>query len=555
MDDISSEPTVMSLDLLREITNDFSEEREIGRGSFGKVYLGEHQDGKKIAVKKLYDMPGLDDMQFQNEFKTLTGLRHKNIVRLVGYCRNIQEVPVKHEGRLVLAEKTHRALCLEYMSNGSLDKYLSDECDKYDWHKGYRIIKGICQGLRYLHNELKPPIYHLDLKPANVLLDENMVPRIADFGMSRLFRDELTQATKSSFGTIGYLPPEYIKNNLVSNKFDIFSLGVIMIKIMAGRTGYFNSGEMSSQEFTNLVQEKWTNRLLERSNRRSAYSEQIKICIEIGLSCVQEDRHKRPTIQDIVVRLQETETKCTYAARVDWLLIFQEANRNACPQEIYHGTTFNQDIVATTQSNYFKQNPGPREERLDDDSQFYRNDKQEYSVTGDSLPGIEGFRIVGDPKPGFTIRACGFLTNGTTHCNFQWVRCLEDGTRQPIEGATMDNYVVTADDVDSLLGVDCTPMDDYGRQGDLVMKFANSKNDITCDIAPLGEVAFKNAEFAARILLHGRRRLCLLPPPRLRLPPRSHPVVGLSVPEQGQQHSASSRLASSSLGLPFRAYV
>jgi hypothetical protein len=101
---------------------------------------------------------------------------------------------------------------------------------------------------------------------------------------------------------------------------------------MAGRAGYFNSAEMSSQEFTNIVHENWMNRLLETSNRRAAYSRQVKICIEIGLSCVQEDRHKRPTIQDIIDRLNETETECTYAARKDWLLIFQEANRNTCPQ-------------------------------------------------------------------------------------------------------------------------------------------------------------------------------------------------------------------------------
>ncbi|KAM0867273.1 hypothetical protein ACQ4PT_042097 [Festuca glaucescens] len=323
MDDPSLEPKIMSLDLLREITNSFSEERKLGSGSFGKVYLGVHQDGKKIAVKILYDMPGLDDKQFQNEFKTLTVLRHKNIVRLVGYCYDIQEVQVKHEGKLVLAEKTHRALCLEYMSNGSLDEYLSDECDKYDWHTAYGIIKGICQGLKYLHNEINPPIYHLDLKPANILLDENMVPRIADFGISRLFGDERTRATKSSLGTIGYLPPEYICNNLISSKFDIFSLGVVIIKIMAGRSGYFNRAQISSQEFTNIVQENWTNRLYDTSNLMKAYSKQVKTCIEIGLSCVQGDRHRRPTVQDIVNRLNVTETECTYAARMDWLLIYQ----------------------------------------------------------------------------------------------------------------------------------------------------------------------------------------------------------------------------------------
>ncbi|KAM0841873.1 hypothetical protein ACQ4PT_058749 [Festuca glaucescens] len=169
-----------------------------------------------------------------------------------------------------------------------------------------------------------------------------------------------------------------------------------------------------------------------------------------------------------------------------------EPNRNTFPQyaqdsndrhaeQMYHGSTFNQDIVTATPSNYFQENAGPREARLDDDSQFYRNDNQEYSADGDPLPGIEGFQIVGDPRPGSNLTACGFPTNGTTLCNFQWVRYLEDGTRQSIEGATMYDYVVTADDVGTLLAVDCTPMDDNGRQGDLVRKFANDENKISCD--------------------------------------------------------------------------
>jgi len=318
MSDASMEPTVMPLDLLREITNGFSEEQIIGSGSSGKVYWGDH--GKKIAVKNFYDMIGLDDKQFRNEIKNLTRLRHKNIVRLVGYCHDTQKVQVEHGGKLAFAEKTYKVLCLEYLSNGSLDNYLTDECDRYDWHTGYGIIKGICQGLKYLHHELDPPIYHLDLKPANVLLDENMVPRIADFGMARLCGDEHMRAGKNSYGTLGYLPPEFIRSNLVSNKFDIFSLGVIILKIMAGHAGYLDIAEMPSYEFIYLVQTNWTNRLLEIFNLRRAYSEQVRICIEIGLSCVQEDPYKRPTIQDIVNMLEETETKCTDAAKKDLML-------------------------------------------------------------------------------------------------------------------------------------------------------------------------------------------------------------------------------------------
>ncbi|PKA60023.1 hypothetical protein AXF42_Ash009707 [Apostasia shenzhenica] len=98
-----------------------------------------------------------------------------------------------------------------------------------------------------------------------------------------------------------------------------------------------------------------------------------------------------------------------------------------------------------------------------------------------SLPGIEGFQIIGEAKPGCTLRACGYPSNGTSLCVFQWVRHLDNGTRQSIEGATVPDYVVTADDVDTFLAVDCIPMDDSGRQGELVSLFANNQNKITCD--------------------------------------------------------------------------
>lgn len=102
-------------------------------------------------------------------------------------------------------------------------------------------------------------------------------------------------------------------------------------------------------------------------------------------------------------------------------------------------------------------------------------------AVGATFPSIEGFQIIGEAKPGCTLRACGYPTNGTSLCIFQWVRHLENGTRQSIEGATVPDYIVTADDVDTFLAVDCIPMDDSGRQGELVSLFANNQNKITCD--------------------------------------------------------------------------
>ncbi|XP_044453845.1 receptor-like serine/threonine-protein kinase ALE2 isoform X2 [Triticum aestivum] len=303
----SVSPKLMSFYLLENITNGFSEDRKLGAGSYGKVYMGEYEDGEAIAVKLLHYTPGLDDEQFEKEYRNLASLQHNNIVRLLGYAHETQRECLPYNGKMVFAEMTKRALCFEYMPNGSLDKFLSDESSGLDWCTRYSIIKGICEGIQYLHGELDSPMYHLDLKPANVLLDENMVPKVADFGLSRLFGGELTQMTKSAIGTPGYVPPEYIDAAIISIKFDIFSLGVVIIKIMTGPTGYFRTAEMSCEQFIELVHENWNNRLHTTSLYKS-YSEQAKRCIEIALRCVDADRHKRPSMGVIMDQLNETET-------------------------------------------------------------------------------------------------------------------------------------------------------------------------------------------------------------------------------------------------------
>ncbi|XP_051186594.1 protein NLP7 isoform X2 [Lolium perenne] len=309
MDNVSVAPRLLSLQLLKEITNNFSKDRIVGVGSYGKVYKGEHTNGELIAVKVLHPIPGLDDEQFEKEYHNLASLEHKNIVRLVGYCHETQREFLPHNGKVVLAELTQRALCFEFMQNGSLASFLNDESNGHDWCTRYAIIKGICQGLKYLHEELDTPMSHLDLKPANVLLDEQMVPKITDFGLSRLFTGESSQITKSAIGTHGYVPPEYIDAAIISIKFDIYSLGVVIIKILAGPTGYFRSAEMSSQEFIELVHANWKNKL----EKTSAYmldqhSIPVKKCTEIALSCMNADRHKRPSIGVIINMLNEMET-------------------------------------------------------------------------------------------------------------------------------------------------------------------------------------------------------------------------------------------------------
>ncbi|XP_051206699.1 cysteine-rich receptor-like protein kinase 40 isoform X3 [Lolium perenne] len=299
-------PKPVTLHLLEELTNNFSPDRKLGGGTYGDVYLGEHKNGEKIAVKVLKEGLDLNDEEFQKEYHNLANLHHKNVVRLVGYCHETKREFVPYKDGMILSYKIKRMLCFDYMHKGSLGCFIYDEFNDRNWCTRYAIIKGICEGLEYLHEKLKPPMYHLDLKPANVLLDENMSAKIADFGVSRLFLEEKTRKTNSALGTLGYIPPEYINEGLISIKFDIFSLGVVIIKIMTGREGYFRIAEMSSQQFIELVHMDWMNRLQPISVH--VYSVQVRRCIEIALSCVEADRHKRPSIGLIVSALNKTES-------------------------------------------------------------------------------------------------------------------------------------------------------------------------------------------------------------------------------------------------------
>ncbi|CAO2206029.1 unnamed protein product [Urochloa humidicola] len=304
------EPTFIEYQELKAITDNFDEKRKLGEGGYGTVYWGFRENGDEIAVKVLRDNVVLDDNLFQNEFGNLTKLKHDNIVQLVGFCYESKGDIITHEGKKVVAERQHRALCFEYMHNGSLRKHISDKCDSLNWHTSYKIIKGTCEGLKYLHGGSKP-IYHLDLKPDNILLDKNMVAKLADFGLSKIFYDRQTKIVQNAIGTRGYMPPEFIEQNIVSDKNDIFSLGVIIIEIVLGPTAYskLKLMEMSSQELIDLAQEKWRRELQSTwsGSLLEEYCRQVKICTEISLECVNGDRRKRPPIAAVIKRLNEAE--------------------------------------------------------------------------------------------------------------------------------------------------------------------------------------------------------------------------------------------------------
>ncbi|CAN6221022.1 unnamed protein product [Urochloa humidicola] len=302
----------LPLRYLQDITNNFSEERELGRGAFGVVYKGVLRNGQVVAVKKLLFLPGMHDKHFENEVYHLTRLKHENIIRIIGYCYEIQHILIEHNGNYCFAEMPQRLLCLELLPKGSLEKHISDASRGLNWHNRYKIILGICHGLHHLHEEWHTgtPIIHLDLKPENIFLNDNMVPKIADFGLSRLFDPEQTRAyTRTLVGSLGYMAPEYLNKGIITIKADIFSLGVIIIQIIVGHKHYPDSTGTCSQDFIEHVLQNWRNRFKEVKHTSTEKDcEQIKRCIEIGLTCVQTDAAKRPTAKEIIVSLERCDT-------------------------------------------------------------------------------------------------------------------------------------------------------------------------------------------------------------------------------------------------------
>ncbi|EEE67325.1 hypothetical protein OsJ_24575 [Oryza sativa Japonica Group] len=292
---------IFDLPTLQIATDNFSNSNKLGEGGFGTVYRGKLGNGQKVAVKKLsqaqYTREGLN--QLHNELQLLAELQHKNFVRLLGFC--------SHQDEMMLV--------YEHIKNGSLDIFLFDtsRAKTLNWEQRYNIILGIAKGILYLHEDSSIRIIHRDLKANNILLDENMNPKIADFGLGRLLGGGHTQTkTATVVGTYGYMAPEYALFGKVSPKIDIFSFGVLVLEIVTGRR---NSGFDTTYNAVNLLTEVWNcwtkgTALQLADQSLDGYSDsKVLRCIHIGLLCVQESPIDRPSISSVILMLTRRRIK------------------------------------------------------------------------------------------------------------------------------------------------------------------------------------------------------------------------------------------------------
>ncbi|GLJ35620.1 hypothetical protein SUGI_0715940 [Cryptomeria japonica] len=273
--------------------------QEIGGGAFGKVYKGVLSDGRVIAVKKLDDLleqGGQHDgeKEFRTEMGIVGACHHKNLVQLYGFC----------------TEDSHRLLIYQYMCNGSLSNLLFKGTRDLDWELRVQISFGIARGILYLDEECAAPILHCDIKPQNILLDENYNAKIADFGMSKLIGAEQTRTFTMARGTIGYIAPEWQKNKAVTVKVDMYSFGVVLLEIICCRKMFDLHVPENEIVLCDWVYDCFKYgqllKLVEQQDCRGIEATQLERMVLVGLWCIQEDSYLRPTMKNVVQMLEGT---------------------------------------------------------------------------------------------------------------------------------------------------------------------------------------------------------------------------------------------------------
>lgn len=280
---------------VKKITKSFSE--KLGQGGYGTVYKGKLLSGHLIAAKVLSETKG-DGEDFINEVGAIGNTSHVNIVSLRGFC----------------VEGPKRALIYDFMPNGSLDKYLYSEKltrkTSLGWEKLFEIAVGIARGLEYLHRGCNTRIVHFDIKPHNILLDQDFCPKISDFGMAKLCLPKQSIISMSGArGTIGYIAPEMVSRTfgVVSSKSDVYSYGMMVLDMFGGKCRINTELDSSASEayFPESIYQHLDNTdYLAGYGVTSETEEVARKMMIVGFWCIQTMPRNRPTMTRVVEMLE-----------------------------------------------------------------------------------------------------------------------------------------------------------------------------------------------------------------------------------------------------------
>ncbi|XP_045821116.1 rust resistance kinase Lr10-like isoform X2 [Trifolium pratense] len=309
-------PIRYSYSQIKTMTKRFK--NKLGEGGYGSVYEGELRSKRKVAVKVLTKSQ-TNGQDFINEVATIGRIHHVNVVQLIGFC----------------AERTKQALIYEFMPNGSLDKHTFSQeqgnSSSLSYDKIYDISLGIARGIQYLHQGCEMQIIHFDIKPHNILLDENFNPKISDFGLAKLYRiDQSILTLTAARGTMGYMAPELLYKNIgnLSHKADVYSFGMMLME-MAGRKKNINYIENYWQDYF----AKWIyDQFEETIDTNNGTEEEKKIAMKmivIALKCIQMKPDDRPSMNEVIDMLEGDEVPQHLPPDPESLLTWQRMSADA----------------------------------------------------------------------------------------------------------------------------------------------------------------------------------------------------------------------------------
>jgi serine/threonine protein kinase len=293
----SGAPVQFSYRELQRSTKGFKE--KLGAGGFGAVYRGVLANRTVVAVKQL---EGIEqgEKQFRMEVATISSTHHLNLVRLIGFCS---------EGR-------HRLLVYEFMKNGSLDSFLfhatgGDSKPTMPWSTRFAVAVGTARGITYLHEECRDCIVHCDIKPENILLDEQHNAKVSDFGLAKLInpKDHRHRTLTSVRGTRGYLAPEWLANLPITVKSDVYSYGMVLLETIGGRRNFDISEDTDRKKFSVWAYEEYEKGNVagiidKRLAGEELDMEQVERALQVSFWCIQEQPSQRPTMGKVVQMLE-----------------------------------------------------------------------------------------------------------------------------------------------------------------------------------------------------------------------------------------------------------
>ncbi|XP_062000118.1 rust resistance kinase Lr10-like [Rosa rugosa] len=291
-------PIRYSYSNIKKMTKGFKD--KLGEGGYGSVYKGKLRSGRHVAIKILGKSKANNGQDFINEVATIGRIHHVNVVQLIGYC----------------AEGSKRALVYEYMSNGSLDKHIfsKEGFISLSCKEAFEISLGVARGIDYLHQGCDMKILHFDIKPHNILLDDNFVPKISDFGLARLCPlDDSSLTMTAARGTLGYMAPELFYKNIggVSSKADIYSFGMLLMEI-AGKRRNLNALAANSSQiyFPSWVYDQFSEgKEMEIEDATDEERKMTKKMLIVALWCIQLKPGDRPNSMNKVVEMLEGEVE------------------------------------------------------------------------------------------------------------------------------------------------------------------------------------------------------------------------------------------------------